>query len=134
MAEERINTHAKYFAEKNGLTLAITHLEKKYLIGAIGMAHIAKEYWHDELGYWIGKPFRGNGYCTEAVRALLDYSFKSLKLNRVFAFHYVHNPASGQVLQKTGMIYEGRLRKHVNKCGKYINLNVYGILQEEFIL
>ena len=131
MAEEWINSHAEKFEENNELTLAITHKQKKYLIGAIGLVRIAAEHQHAEMGYWIGKPFWGNGYCSEAARALLDFSFNSLKLNRVFAFHFAHNPASGRVLQKIGMTHEGRLRKHIIKWDDYVDLEVYGILIEE---
>ncbi|MBD3290921.1 GNAT family N-acetyltransferase [candidate division KSB1 bacterium] len=132
MAEEWIGTHEKQFVEKSELTLAITHKQEKYLIGAIGLVRIKKEHQHAEMGYWIGKPFWGKGYCTEAARAMLDYSFNSLNLNRVHANHMVHNPASGKVMRKIGMKYEGRLRKHFNKWGEYVDIDIYGILREEF--
>lgn len=132
MAEEWIGTHEKKFVENSELTLAITHKQENYLIGAIGLVHIEKEHQHAEMGYWIGKPFWGKGYCTEAARAMLDYSFNSVNLNRVYANHMVHNPASGKVMQKIGMKYEGRLRKHFNKWGEYVDIDIYGILREEF--
>ena len=55
-----------------------------------------------EIGYWLGVPFWGEGYATEAVRALLDYAFEDLALDRVTAGARVSNPASRRVLEKCG--------------------------------
>src|SRR4029077_20513221 len=83
-------------------------------IGAIGHGlNLAQE--NAELGYWIGKPYWGCGYCTEAGHAVLRYAFNELRLHRVHARHLSHNPASGRVMQKLGMRHEGRLREHVKK-------------------
>jgi [ribosomal protein S5]-alanine N-acetyltransferase len=84
------------------------------------------------LGYWIGKPYWGRGFCTEAARAVLRYAFTELGLNRVHAYHFHHNPASGRVLQKIGMTHEGLLRQHVKKWGQFIDNELYSILRSEF--
>ena len=64
--------------------------------------------WRDAgvLGYWIGKPYWG-GYATEAAAALLDLAFGPLGLHRVEATHLTRNPASGRVMEKLGMRFEG---------------------------
>ena len=54
-----------------------------------------------ELGYWIGRTHWGNGFATEAGRALIDIA-KTLKLPRLEASHFLDNPASGRVLEKLG--------------------------------
>ncbi|MBW4829048.1 MAG: GNAT family N-acetyltransferase [Clostridiaceae bacterium] len=92
MAEEWIKTHEKVYKEGKGLNLAIAHKIGKYLIGAIGIS-IKKEYDSGELGYWIGKPYWNKGYCTEAAQAMLDYGFKEIGLNRIYANHLRKNPA-----------------------------------------
>src|ERR1700691_4956998 len=56
-----------------------------------------------ELGYWIGVPYWGNGYATEAAQAMLKYGFETLELQRIFASYVPRNVASGKVLQKIGM-------------------------------
>ena len=100
------------------------------LCGAIGLA-IRREHRCAEMGYWIGVPYWGRGYCTEAAGAVLRYGFEVAGLNRIHAVHFGSNPASGRVMQKVGMIYEGRLRQHILKWGVYEDLDVYGILAHE---
>lgn len=64
-----------------------------------------------ELHYWIGVPFWGNGYATEAAQELLRHAFENLRVKRVHADHFARNPASGRVLQKIGMKQEGFLER-----------------------
>lgn len=84
---------------------------------------------HAELGYWLGVPFWGQGYATEAARAMLAYGFDTLALHRIYASHFAGNDASGRVLRKIGMKYEGRLRAHVCKWGEFLDLEFYGMLK-----
>ena len=83
------------------------------------------------MGYWIGKPFWGQDYCTKAARAMLDFGFGPWELNRIHAYHFVRNPASGRVMAKIGMQYEGLLRQHVIKWGQFEDLALYGILRSD---
>jgi len=84
-----------------------------------------------ELGYWVGVPYWGNGYATEAARAVVKYGFGTLGLHRIFASHFANNPASARVLRKIGMRYEGRLRGHVLKWGEFLDLEMYGMLASD---
>jgi RimJ/RimL family protein N-acetyltransferase len=105
--------------------------EKEILCGGIGLA-TSREHNQAELGYWIGVPFWGNGYCSEAVREVLKYGFGNLRLNRIHSGHFSINPASGRILRKVGMKHEGTLRQHICKWGEYMDLEVYGLLASEF--
>ena len=87
---------------------------------------------HAELGYWVGKPFWNNGYCTEAARLVVAYGFETLDLERIYANYMARNPASGRVLIKLGMKQEGLLRRHRRKFGRYEDLVVCGILRSEY--
>lgn len=87
---------------------------------------------HAEMGYWIGKPFWNNGYCTEAARAVLTYGFDVLGLERIYANYLARNPASGRVLHKLGLQQEGLLRRHRRKFGRYEDLIVCGLLKSEY--
>jgi RimJ/RimL family protein N-acetyltransferase len=60
-----------------------------------------------EIGYWLGRPFWGRGYMTEAVDAALDWAAKGWGRRYLLAGHFADNPASGQVLVKTGFLYTG---------------------------
>ena len=131
MAEEWIGTHQDRYEKGESVVLAIVLNDSSTLIGAIGL-EISKDNDRAELGYWIGKPYWNKGYCTEAARALIQYGFDVLGLARIHASHFRRNPASGRVMQNIGMIHEGSLRKHIKKWDKQEDLEVYGILKEEW--
>jgi RimJ/RimL family protein N-acetyltransferase len=90
------------------------------------------EHHHGELGYWLGKPYWGMGYATEASREMLRYGFEELKLHRIFASHFKHNAASGRVLTKLGMRHEGCQREHLRKWDQFVDSELYGILRREW--
>ncbi len=56
-----------------------------------------------ELGYWLGRPFWGHGYMTEAAAALLEHGFLDLGLIAVWGRHYVDNYESRRVMERLGM-------------------------------
>ena len=62
-----------------------------------------------ELGYWIAREHRGQGYAGEAVRGVLQMA-KALGIGRLEAGHYLDNPASGAVLRKCGFVETGEIR------------------------
>jgi RimJ/RimL family protein N-acetyltransferase len=130
MAEEWIGTHAAKFERGEGLSLAITFRSSGDLVGAVGL-EISKEHARAELGYWIGKEFWGRGLATEAARAIINYGFESLGLNRIHAQHQTRNPASGRVMAKLGMRHEGTLRRHIQKWGTFEDVEVCGILRSD---
>ena len=116
---------------ENELRMAIRRHRDGRLVGGIGL-HPQMEHSRAELGYWIGVPFWGNGYATEAAREIIRYGFETLKLNRIFAGYYVDNAASGSVLLKLGMRHEGCARQSVLKWGKFMDVEIYAILREEY--
>ena len=115
------------FENNTGYTFAIRNKEGQ-IIGAIGL--------HDrdddkaELGYWIGIPYWNKGYITEAAKAIIDFGFNELKLNKIFATHFPHNPASGRIMEKAGMEQEAVLIKRSEKDGEYFDLVRYCILKD----
>ena len=86
-----------------------------------------------EIGYWIGVPFWGRGYASEAGREVMRYGFEELGLHRIFAGAFARNTASTRVLQKIGMTYEGTLRQHVKKWDEYVDVAHYGALREAWL-
>lgn len=60
-----------------------------------------------EIGYWLGRPYWGQGYMTEAVGAALTWAGDGWGKRYVLSGHFTDNPASGQVLIKTGFLYTG---------------------------
>ena len=131
MAETWINTHAEAARKAHSLTLAITRQSDSALLGAISLMSISKRH-QAELGYWVGKPYWGQGICTEAAQAVLAYAFNELALIRVYARYLARNPASGRVMQKLHMQYEGTLRQHTKKWEQYEDYVFYGLLKNEW--
>ena len=62
-----------------------------------------------EIGYWLGRPFWGDGLATEAARAFTE---EARALGPLEACHFVDNPASGRVLEKVGFAYTGEVEEH----------------------
>lgn len=60
-----------------------------------------------ELAYWIGCPFQGLGYATEAAQAVVKYGLKELNLHKIRVYHASGNPASGRTIEKLGFRYVG---------------------------
>jgi len=110
-----------------GLHLAIVLRESGPLCGGVGL-RIEPDHRRAELGYWIGVPYWGKGYATEAARAVVEYGFGTLGLHRIFASHFANNPASARVLRKIGMRHEGSLRAHVLKWEEFLDLEMYGMV------
>ncbi|MDR6225119.1 GNAT family N-acetyltransferase [Desmospora profundinema] len=130
-AEDWIGSLHEQHHRNRGTTVAIRLRHDDTLIGAMGLG-IHPQHNRAELAYWIGVPYWGQGYATEAARAVIRYGFQDLGLHRIWAAAMVHNPASSRVLEKAGLKREGLLRQHVKKGDTYIDLVYYGLLQEEW--
>lgn len=115
------------FENNTGYTFAIRNKEGQ-IMGAIGLHD--REDDKAELGYWIGIPYWNKGYVTEAAKGIIDFGFDELKLNKIFATHFLHNPASGRIMEKIGMKKEAVLIKEVKKDGEYFDLVRYCILKD----
>ena len=73
----------------------------------IGACGIDRREGGPEIGYWLGAPYWGNGYATEAVRALIEHAFADLAQEVLLAGARVSNPASRRVLEKCGFQWTG---------------------------
>jgi len=133
MAEAWIASHALAIEQLREYPFAITLRDTGELIGSMGLVDINFRHRRAEVGYLLGKSYWNRGYATEALRAVLRYAFEELDLNRVFAYHFECNPASGRVLQKAGFQREGCLRRHVERWGVFHDLPVFGILRDDFL-
>ncbi len=132
MAETWIFGHQDMFDEGRSAPFAITLKLEHTLIGAISLMDINRYQYQAELGYWIGKPYWNQGYCTEAARRVIQYGFEEFDLNRIEARHMTKNPASGRVMQKLGMQFEGILRESIYRWDRFEDAAMYSILRYEF--
>jgi RimJ/RimL family protein N-acetyltransferase len=69
-----------------------------------------------EVGYWIGRPFWGRGYATEALEAGVAWASSKWKRRALVAGHFSDNPASGRVLEKAGFLYTGEVRNGFSRA------------------
>jgi RimJ/RimL family protein N-acetyltransferase len=83
----------------DALVLAITRDDA--LIGVIGIEH-------NELGYWMAEPYWGQGFGSEAARAVTDHGFERLGLAEIVASHHIGNAASRRILLGLGFVEEGK--------------------------
>lgn len=102
--------------------------ETDEFIGGIGL-HTDKAHFKAELGYWIAEPFWNKGFASEAGIEILKFGFESLNLNKIYASHFLFNPASEKVLQKIGMTKEATLKDHYFKNGKFETVGLYCVLR-----
>jgi ribosomal-protein-alanine N-acetyltransferase len=87
-----------------------------------------------EIGYCIGRKFWNRGIVTEAFLAIIEFAFKDVGFIRITGRHDVENPASGRVMEKCGLKYEGTLRKiNKNSTGVLVDCKYYSILKEEWV-
>lgn len=123
-----VTSHAEQLERREAVTYAVTERGLDRVVGAVGLI-LELEHERAELGYWLGRPYWGRGYATEAAAAVMRWGFEAFDLHRIHASHFPRNPASGRVLEKLGMRREGRLREHVLKWGEHLDLVRFGILR-----
>jgi ribosomal-protein-alanine N-acetyltransferase len=87
----------------NGYTFAILRKSDGAYVGMCGV-HSAEDF---NLGYWIGKPYWGQGYATEAARRVVRFAFDELGAPTVTARWFFDNPISGHILEKLGFKHCG---------------------------
>ena len=80
-------------------------------IGNISVVRLKEEIEAAEIGYCMSRTYWGQGIMPEALRAVMDFLFDEVGLNRVAACHDANNPKSGRVMDKAGMKQEGVLRR-----------------------
>ena len=85
-----------------------------------------------EVGYIINPNFWGKGIATEVAKALLEFGFKKLELNRIYATCDVRNTASEIVLKKVGMKREGLLRENILLKDRWRDSLLYSVLSREW--
>ena len=127
-AEDWIATHPRSFSNGEGVTFAIALKTNHTFIGCISIMGISKTHRRGEAGYWIGAEFWNQGYCTEALKALIEFGFREMGLNKITSRHMPKNPQSGKVMLKAGMKQEGVLKDDCFRYGQFEDSVVYGIL------
>lgn len=74
------------------------------------------------MTYWISTPYWGNGYCTEALEAVIQFAANELSIHRIFAQCFERNYSSRRVLEKAGMTFDGLFVDDYKKDGVFENI------------
>ena len=119
------------------LTWVVTDRTSGELFGlasliAVLRTHRALRYDKAELAYWIGKPYQGRGYATEACRAIIGYAFEGLRLHKLTVAHDDLNEASKRLIETLGFRKIGIEKEHFQKHGRWIDHVLYEMLQREW--
>ncbi|KYG29374.1 GCN5 family acetyltransferase [Alkalihalobacillus trypoxylicola] len=85
-----------------------------------------------ELGYVLNESYWNKGVMTEAVKALIQFGFEKMNLVRLEAKCFEENIGSAKVMEKSGMLYEGKMRKYKYIKGIHQNIKIYSILKEDY--
>jgi len=127
-AREYIASCLEKYEKREAFDLAIASKETGRVIGGIGFPNVDLENVNAEIGYCLGKPYWGNGYTTEAAKAIIQYGFEEMGLERIYGKCFAGNDRSSRVLEKAGMKYEGLHRHEILKDGKFIDALYFSIL------
>jgi RimJ/RimL family protein N-acetyltransferase len=112
--------------------LAVTLKPDRQLIGNCGIRLQAAGAHEGDLGYELNPDHWGNGYATEAARAMVRFGFTKLGLHRIWSWCIADNVASVRVLEKLGMRHEGRLRDKEYFGGRWWDTLMYAMLEDEW--
>ncbi len=119
-----ISGHLSRFLQGAAVNLAIR--AEGRLVGSVSL-DIERASDSAVLGYYMGRPYWGRGYATEAVRAMVAYGFQECRLEKITADHFAGNAASGRVLEKAGFSREGLRQRHYKKDGVFIDAVLHGL-------
>lgn len=126
------NWIGKYF-EPTWYNWAIELKETEEVVGNISVVKLNERIEAADIGYCMGKAWWGREIMPEALRAVIEYLFEEVGLNRVAACHDVNNPKSGRVMSKAGMTKEGVLRAAGRNNQGICDEVWYSILKSEFV-
>lgn len=119
------------YEEKTGIRWGITLKDKGEVIGSCGFLKMASKHFRAEIGTELNKDYWGQGIASEAITAVLHYGFTRLNLQRIEGLIEPANLQSQKLFEKLGFVPEGLLRKYEYTCGKFDDLYMYSLLNDE---
>ncbi len=115
--------------DANNLTCAIYY--KNHFVGLVGLKDTDTANNKTEIGYWLSENYQKKGIMTRACRAMIDYAFDILGMNRVQLKAATGNIKSQQVAERLGFKREGIEREGELHSRGYVDLVVFGLLKSE---
>jgi ribosomal-protein-alanine N-acetyltransferase len=128
--QEQMDWYVNMIKDDTGRCWAICSKDNNTFYGVITLPFWKKEHRSIELGYWLMPQHWKQGLATEAAKEVIDYAFKEMKVHRIFAESEDDNPGSIATLKKLGFVYEGTRKECEIKEGRFINLDMYALLNK----
>ncbi len=128
---EFVQSALQQFANNNGFQAGIW--VDGAFAGGVGFHKIDWTNRKTEIGYWISHELQGRGFVTSACQAMLDHAFRELKLNRAELRCATANAGSNAVASRLGFHLEGTLRQGHLLHGVFHDLNIYGLLAQDYL-
>ena len=125
-----IGTHRSAAELGRDLTWAICRKDDGLLMGAFGIS-IDAYHQRGTIGYWLGVPWWGQGFTSEAAQAVVEFVFRDLGLHRIDATHLPDNIGSARVMEKAGLVYEGTLRGYFRKGDRFVDAAMHGRVRDD---
>jgi [ribosomal protein S5]-alanine N-acetyltransferase len=139
MAEEWISGLRPMFEVGKGTTFALELRQGGALVGTVSLytrapdgTAVLGEEGTGLLGFWLGVPYWGRGYATEAVSEVVRYGFEEHGLRRIRANHFGSNAASGKMLRKVGMSHVSTRPNYYEKWGNTEDREEYVLLARDW--
>jgi ribosomal-protein-alanine N-acetyltransferase len=134
MTKKVLNRWIKCYDNLESYKWAIETKDNNTLIGNISLINVDNRLEKCEIGYCISKPYWNRGIVTEAFKRVISFAFDEISFNRIGGRHQVGNVASGRVMEKCGLKYEGCLREiSKNNVGEFVDCKYYSILKKDYL-
>jgi ribosomal-protein-alanine N-acetyltransferase len=117
-----------------GFHWAVIHADQ--IVGLVSLIDVHRQHrsWtlnRAELAYWIGVPYQGQGFATEAAAAITEFGFNALQLHKIRVYHAADNLASGKTIAKLGFRFVGEEKEAFQKNGSWHHLRHFEMLVSE---
>lgn len=122
----------KIRSDGNGYIFAVETLADHSMIGTINVSGINWHHRYAYVGISLDSELHNRGCGTDAMEILLRFIFEEMNLHKVKLEVFEFNPRAIRVYEKCGFRQEGRLREEIFRYGRYHDVLVMGLLQEEY--
>jgi len=127
-AEELVRNYEFLFEQGISITWAISLKGESKMLGTVGFPRINKENYRGEIGYSLDSVNWNKGYMSEALKEIIQFGFKQLRMNTIEAVIHPENRASSSLMLKHGFVREAYFREHTFFDGKFQDVEIYSLL------
>lgn len=129
---QNIQSRCNELVNNGGYPQSFAIIYNGKIAGTIGFNEIHKANKIGTVGYWLGENFQGKGIMSKVFKALIDYGFNDLKLNRIEVRVAEENKKSRALPERFGFKEEGKIRQAEWLYDHYVDHVIYGLLVNEW--